>query len=61
MDEIENVQKRFLSTCLTPKIKYSTLCNSFATDGLRNIDIITNITSLQCYWIKQLYDTNVHE
>ena len=53
--------KRFLWTRLTPKIKYSTLCNSFATDGLRNIDINTKITSLQCCWIKQLYDTNVHE
>ena len=61
MDEIENIQKRFLSNPRTPKIKYSTLCNSFATDGLRKIDINTKIASLQCCWIKRLYDANVHE
>ena len=61
MDEIENIQKRFLSNPLTPKIKFSTLCNSFATDGLRNADIKIKITSFQCCWIKRLNDANFHE
>ena len=61
MDEIENIEKRFLLNRLTLKIKYSTLCNSFKTDGLRNIDINTKITSCQCCWIKWLHDANFHE
>ena len=55
IEEIENIQKNFLWNRSTPKIKHSTLCNSFATGGLTNVDINTKIASLQCTWIKWLY------
>ena len=46
--EIENIQKNFLWNRSTPKIKHSTLCNSFATGGLTNVDINTKLANLQC-------------
>ena len=61
IEEIENIQKNFLWNRSTPKIKHSTLCNSFATGGLTNVDINTKIVSLQCSWIRRLYDDSFHQ
>ena len=46
---------------MTPKSKHETLCNSFKAGGLENVDINSKIASLQCSWIKQLYDGKFHE
>ena len=48
IEEIENIQKSFLWNCSTTKITHGTLCNSFATGGLRNVDINRKIAILQC-------------
>ena len=61
IEEIENIQKKFFWSRSTLKIKHSTLCNSFATGGLRNVDINTKIASLECSWIKRLYDDSFRE
>ena len=61
IEEIENKQKKFLWNRLTPKIKHSTLCNSFAAGGLTNFGINRKIASLQCSWIKRLYGDSFHE
>ena len=55
-----NVHKNFFWNRSTPKIKHSTLCNSFATGGRKNVDINTKIASLHCSWIKRLYDDSFH-
>ena len=46
--EIENIQKNFLWKCTTPKIKHSTLFNSYAAGDLRNVDVNAEIASFQC-------------
>ena len=46
---------------MTSKIKHETLCNSFEEGGLRNVDIKSKVASLQCSWIKRLYDGKFHE
>ena len=56
IEEIQKIQKAFIWNNLTPKINHETLCNSFEEDGLKNVDINSKITSLQCSWVKQLYD-----
>ena len=61
IEEIENIQKDFVWNRSTLTIKHSTLCNSFATGGPRNVDINTKIACLQCSWIKRLYDDSFHE
>ena len=37
IEDIENIQKNFLCNRSTPKIKHSTLCNSFATRDLTKL------------------------
>ena len=44
-----------------PKIKHKTLSNTFETGGLKNVDINLKAISLQCSWVKKLFDGNVHE
>ena len=43
------------------KIKQGTLCNPFKEGGLKNVDINSKIVSLQCSWIKGLYDDKFHK
>ena len=42
------------------KIKHSTLCNKYENGGLRNVDVLSNVISLNCSWIKRLYDNCSH-
>ena len=53
--------RSFLWNRSTPKIKHSTLRNSFATSGLRHVDLNAKIASLQCSRIKRLYVDTFHE
>ena len=41
-------------------MKHSTLCNKYKNGGLRNVDILSKVTSIQCSWIKRLYDHSSH-
>ena len=60
-EEMQIIQNAFMWNNLTPKIKHKTLCNSFEEGGLKNVDIISKIASLQCSWIKPLYDDKFDE
>ena len=60
-DEIQKIQKDFIWNYTTPKVKHNTLINNFDKGGLKCIDIESKITSLQCSWIKKLYNNNFHE
>ena len=44
-----------------PKIQNSTLCNDYEYGGLKNVDILSKVVSLQCSWIKKLFDNNFHQ
>ena len=43
--ELEKIQKTFLWRNSHVKIKHQTLCNSFETGGLKNVDINVKTTS----------------
>ena len=43
-----------------PKLRYSTLSNSSVESALKDVDVFTKVISLQCFWIKRLYDENFH-
>ena len=43
------------------KIKHSTLCNSYENGSLKDVDIFYKIKSLQCSWIRRLFDDNFHD
>ena len=56
-----NVKKSFIWNGKNPKIKHSTLSNSYEDGGLKEVDVITKVSSLQCTWIKRLHDEDFHE
>ena len=43
------------------KIKHETNYNNFQNGGLKNVDIPSKISSLQCSWFQKLYDQNSHD
>ena len=55
------LQKEFLWGNSKPKIKHETLCNSYDDGGLKCVYIRSKIISLQCSWIKKLYEESFHE
>ena len=58
LNEIQKIQKAFLWYSTKPKINHKTLCNMFEEGGLKNVDIKAKIISLQCSWVKKLFDGN---
>ena len=61
ISELEKIQKSFLWSNRSPKIKHETICKDYRLGGLKNIDIKSKVISLQCAWVKKLYDRNFHE
>ena len=59
--ELEKLQRSFLWENSTLEIKHDALCNDYKDGGLKNVDIGKKIISLQCSWIKKLYDDSFHE
>ena len=57
---LSKVQKEFLWGKNMSKIKHDTLCNDYENGGLKSTDIFSKIVSLQCSWIRKLYDENFH-
>ena len=55
------IHKDFIWNHKTPKIKEKTLINNFDKGGLKDVDISSKITSLQCSWVKRLFDRNFHD
>ena len=59
--ELERIQKAFLWKHSSPKIKHGSLCNDYKGGGLKNIDILNKVLSLQCSLIRRLYDNSFHK
>ena len=53
-------QKDFTWNQKHPKIRHSTLCNTYRKGGLKSVDISNKLTSLQCSWKKRLYNNTTH-
>ena len=54
--QLNKRHKEFISNHKRPKIKEKTRINNFL--GLKNVDIPSKITNLQCSWVKKLFDRN---
>ena len=61
VNEFERIQKAFLWKNSSPEIKHETLCNYYKGGGLKNVDILNKIISLQCLWIRRLYNNSFHD
>ena len=60
IDQLNKIQKDFIWNRKHPKIRHSTLCNTHENDGFKSVHIQNKLTSLQCSWIRRLYDTTTH-
>ena len=60
ISELERIQKTFLWPS-KPKIKNETFCSDFEHGGLKNVNMQKKIISLQCTWVRRLYDDPFHE
>ena len=58
--EFVKINKRFKKNG-NPKIKQDTLCKDNENGGLKNVRITFKIIGLQCSWVKQLYDSTIHD
>ena len=60
IDQLNKIQKDFIWNQKHPKKRHSTLCNTYKNSGLKSVDMPNKLTSLQCSWIRRLYDTTTH-
>ena len=56
VNEFQKVQKAFFYK--NSKRKHETLSNDDRAGGLKNVGIRIKIITLQCIWIKRLYDNS---
>ena len=55
-----NIIKKFYFTRKKNKIKHSTLRSTYKLGGFKDTGIFYKITSLQCSWVRRLFDENFH-
>ena len=60
ISELGRIQKTFLRPS-KPKVKNETLCSGFTHGDLKKANIQEKIASLQCFWVRRLYDDSFHE
>ena len=60
IEELTKIQNNFIWSNSKPKIKNLTFSSSYQDGGLKNVNIKAKIISLQCSWIKRLFDNNTH-
>ena len=61
IEELNEIQKKFLWSNKKCKIKHGSLCNDYKNGALRNADINLKIVSLKCSWIRRLYNECHHD
>ena len=61
IEELNEIQKKFLWLYKKCKTKHGALCNDYKNGGLKNVDINLKIVSLKCSWIRRLYNKCHHD
>ena len=60
IQELNKIQNKFIWKTRNPRLKHYTLCKNYENGGLKNVDIMYKVVSLECSWIKRLYGNNSH-
>ena len=60
-NELQKIQTAFLRKNSSRKKKHEALSNDHKGEDAKNIDILNKIISLQCLWIKRIYNNLFHE
>ena len=61
IDLMYKIQRNFIWQGKKAKIKHSTLRNGYENGGLKNVDLSNKITSIQCSWVKRLFEDDFHD
>ena len=59
IDLLYKIQKNFIWQGKKAKIKHSTLCNGYEKGDIKNVDLRSKITSMQCSWVKRLFEDDL--
>ena len=60
IDLLHKIQKNFIWQGKKTKIKRSTLSNGYDKAGIKNVNLRDKITSMQCSWVKTLFEDDFH-
>ena len=60
-DEMIKIQNNFVWKNICAKMKHQTLILDHKEGGLKCADVTFKIISLQCLWLKRLFDDSFHE
>ena len=61
IEQLNIMKKNFIWKGKKTKIEQCTLCNSNENGDLKDVDIFYKIISLQCSWIRRIFDNNFHD
>ena len=61
IERLNIVKKNFIWQGKKTKIEQCTLCNSNENGDLKDVDIFYKIISLQCSWIRRIFDNNFYD
>ena len=61
IDLLNKMQKEFLWDKKNAKIKHTTLRFDYIDSGSKRVDIFSKIFSLQCSWVRRLFDNSFHQ
>ena len=50
---LQCIEWEFLWNSNNVKIRHETICNGLQNEGLKNVDISSKVSSLQCPWVKK--------
>ena len=56
INKLSSIIRNFIWNRKNLRIKHSTLLKSYEDGGLKDVEIFTKVISLQCSWIKRLYN-----
>ena len=60
-EELTKIQRNVLRNFTASKIKHSTNRMDYQNVGLKNVNIFFKIISLQCLWLRRLFDNSFHQ
>ena len=60
VEELIKIQRNFLWNFTAPKIKHSKTRRNYQDGGLRNVDVLFKIISLQYSWFRRIFDNSFH-
>ena len=56
IDDLQKIDKDFISGGRKPKIKHSSLIGEYKDGGSRDVDILSSLKSLKVSWIRRLFE-----